>query len=213
MPKCNVFNQQGEFISEIILSENIFGIQPNQQVLYDVVNQQRGAMRQGTHCTKNRANVSGGGRKPWAQKGTGNARHGSIRSPLWRGGGVAFGPKPRKYSFKINSKIRKLAMNSALSLQKKKDGLIIIENFKIDNYKTKNFQNFLNKMKIGKDKVLIIVDELKFDDFNNNLIRCTNNLSQVTLETVSHVSVYQILNAKFILMTKKSIDYLEEVFK
>ncbi|AYJ00959.1 50S ribosomal protein L4 [Candidatus Phytoplasma ziziphi] len=205
MPKCNLFNQQGEIVSEITLSENVFGAKINQQVLYDVVNQQRGAMRQGTHCTKNRAVVSGGGRKPWAQKGTGNARHGSIRSPLWRGGGVAFGPKPRKYSFKVNAKIRKIAMNSALSLQKEQNNLMVIDFFNIESHKTKYFQKCLEQIKIGKNKVLIIVNEL-----NDNLVRSTNNLSNVTLETVMHVSVYQILNAKHLIIDKKAIDYLEE---
>ncbi|WAN63542.1 LSU ribosomal protein L4p (L1e) [Candidatus Phytoplasma rubi] len=205
MPKCNLFNQQGEIVSEITLSENVFGVKINQQVLYDVVNQQRGAMRQGTHCTKNRSVVSGGGRKPWAQKGTGNARHGSIRSPLWRGGGVAFGPKPRKYSFKVNAKIRKIAMKSALSFQKEKNNLMVIDFLNIESHKTKYFQKCLEKIKIGKNKVLIIVNEL-----NDNLVRSTNNLSNVTLETVTHVSVYQILNAKNLIIDKKAIDYLEE---
>jgi large subunit ribosomal protein L4 len=208
MPKCNLFNQQGEIVSEITLSENVFGTKINQQVLYDVVNQQRGAMRQGTHCTKNRAVVSGGGRKPWAQKGTGNARHGSIRSPLWRGGGVAFGPKPRKYSFKVNAKIRKIAMKSALSLQKEKNNLMVIDFFNIESHKTKYFQKCLEQIKIGKNKVLIIVNEL-----NDNLVRSTNNLSNVTLETVTHVSVYQILNAKNLIIDKKAIDYLEEAIR
>ncbi len=208
MPKCNLFNQQGEIVSEITLSENVFGTKINQQVLYDVVNQQRGAMRQGTHCTKNRAVVSGGGRKPWAQKGTGNARHGSIRSPLWRGGGVAFGPKPRKYSFKVNAKIRKIAMKSALSLQKEKNNLMVIDFFNIESHKTKYFQKCLEQIKIGKNKVLIIVNEL-----NDNLVRSTNNLSNVTLETVTHVSVYQILNTKNLIIDKKAIDYLEEAIR
>jgi large subunit ribosomal protein L4 len=208
MPKCNLFNQQGEIVSEITLSENVFGTKINQQVLYDVVNQQRGAMRQGTHCTKNRAVVSGGGRKPWAQKGTGNARHGSIRSPLWRGGGVAFGPKPRKYSFKVNAKIRKIAMKSSLSLQKEKNNLMVIDFFNIESHKTKYFQKCLEQIKIGKNKVLIIVNEL-----NDNLVRSTNNLSNVTLETVTHVSVYQILNAKNLIIDKKAIDYLEEAIR
>lgn len=208
MSKYNVLNQHGELISEINLNENIFGIKLNQQSLYDVVLQQMAAMRLGNHCTKNRAAVSGGGRKPWAQKGTGNARHGTIRSPLWRGGGVAFGPKPRKYSFKNNTQVRRLAFLSSLSLHKEKNKLIIIDSFDMENHKTKTFQNFLDKIKVKKDKVLIIVDEL-----NNNLIRCTNNLYQVTLESVSHVSVYQILNTKHLILTKKAVDVLEEVFK
>ncbi|MEZ0180038.1 50S ribosomal protein L4 ['Camptotheca acuminata' phytoplasma] len=207
MNKYDVFNQKGEVVSEIFLKDDIFGTKSNQQVLYDVVNQQRAAMRQGTHFTKNRALVSGGGKKPWAQKGTGNARHGSIRSPLWRGGGVAFGPKPRKYNFKLNAKIRKLAMASALFLQKEKNNLIIMDSLEMDTVKTKHFQEFLDKMKIS-NKVLIVVDKL-----NDNLIRCTNNLPQVTLESFSHVSVYQILNTQCLLLTKEALKQFEEVFK
>ncbi|MDV3196142.1 MAG: 50S ribosomal protein L4 [Candidatus Phytoplasma stylosanthis] len=207
MTKCNVFNQKGELVTELFLSQNIFGIKPNKQVLYDVVNQQRAAMRQGTHCTKNRAAVSGGGRKPWAQKGTGNARHGSIRSPLWKGGGVAFGPKPRKYNFKVNAKIRKLAMISSLSWQKENDNIIVVDSLQLESHKTNYFSSFLNKLKI-KEKVLVIVDEL-----NENLIYSTRNLPQVTLESASHVSVYQILNAKNLLVTQEVIKYFEEVLK
>ncbi|WBL31265.1 50S ribosomal protein L4 [Candidatus Phytoplasma sacchari] len=207
MLKYNVLSQEGEFLSEINLLEKVFGIKPNQQVLYDVINKQRAAMRQGTHSSKNRSDVSGGGRKPWKQKGTGNARHGSIRSPLWKGGGVAFGPKPRNYDFKINDKVKKIAFYSALSLQTQRKNLIIIDSFKMKNFKTKEFKNFLDKIKI-KEKILFVVKNL-----DENLIRATNNLPNVTLESVSHVSVYQIINAKNLLMTKETILYLEEVFK
>ncbi|RAM57785.1 50S ribosomal protein L4 [Candidatus Phytoplasma oryzae] len=209
MLKYNVFNQEGESISEINLLENIFGIKPNKQVLYDVINKQRAAMRQGTHSTKNRASVSGGGRKPWKQKGTGNARHGSIRSPIWRGGGVAFGPKPRNYDFKINNKVKKIAFNSALSMQIRQKSLTIIDNLQIKSFKTKEFQNFLKKIKINDNKkILIIVKELI-----NNLIYATNNLPNVFLESVNHVSVYQIMNTKHLLMTKEVVLYFEEVLK
>jgi large subunit ribosomal protein L4 len=207
MLKYNILSQEGEIISEICLLEKVFGLKPNQQVLYDVINKQRAAMRQGTHSTKNRSNVSGGGRKPWKQKGTGNARHGSIRSPLWKGGGVAFGPKPRNYDFKINSKIKKIALNSALSLHIKKKNLIILDSLNNTSPKTKEFKNFLNKLKI-KNKVLIIIKEL-----NENLIRSTNNLPNVTLESVSHVSVYQIMNTKNLLVTKEVISHFEEVLQ
>jgi large subunit ribosomal protein L4 len=205
MPKCNVFDQNGKTSSEIILLDQVFGIKPNQQVLYDVVNKQRAAMRQGTHSTKNRSAVSGGGKKPWAQKGTGNARHGTIRSPLWRGGGVAFGPKPRDYDFKMNWKVRRLALISSLSLQTQNNNLTIVESLKLETPKTKEFQQILKKLKIT-EKVLVIVKKI-----TENLIRSTNNLPQVTLESASHVSVYQILNAKCLFMTKEAIAYFEEV--
>ncbi|WCA22319.1 50S ribosomal protein L4 [Candidatus Phytoplasma oryzae] len=207
MLKYNVLNQEGEFLFEITLLEKIFGIKPNQQVLYDVVNKQRAAMRQGTHSTKNRSAVSGGGRKPWKQKGTGNSRQGTIRSPLWRGGGVAFGPKPRNYDFKINNKVKKIAFYSALSMQTQRKNLIIIDSLKINSFKTKEFKNFLNKIKV-KGKILLIVKNLY-----ENLIYSTNNLPNVTLESVFHVSVYQIMNAKYLLITKEAISHFEEVLK
>ncbi|KAB8121985.1 MAG: 50S ribosomal protein L4 [Candidatus Phytoplasma cynodontis] len=207
MLQYDVLNPEGKILSKIVLLEKIFGIKPNQQVLYDVINKQRAAMRQGTHSTKNRSSVSGGGRKPWKQKGTGNARHGSIRSPLWRGGGVVFGPKPRNYDFKINDKVKKIAFYSALSIQTKRKNLIIIDDFKMESFKTKEFQIFLNNINV-KGKILFIVKEL-----DENLIRSTNNLSNVTLESVSHVSVYQIMNTNYLVMTKESILYFEEVFK
>ncbi|KOR75488.1 ribosomal protein L4 [Candidatus Phytoplasma pruni] len=205
MPKCNVFDQNGKMSSEIVLLDQVFGIKPNQQVLYDVVNKQRAAMRQGTHSTKNRSAVSGGGRKPWAQKGTGNSRQGTNRSPLWRKGGVAFGPKPRDYDFKMNWKVRRLALNSALSLQTQNNNLTVVESLKLETSKTKEFQKILKNLQIT-EKVLVIVTEI-----TENLMRSTNNLPQVTLESVSHVSVYQILNAKCLFVTKGAIAHFEEV--
>lgn len=207
MSQCNFFNQQGQILSTIDLEDTVFGIKPHQQVLYDVVNQQKAAMRQGTHATKNRSSVSGGGKKPWAQKGTGNARHGTIRSPLWRGGGVVFGPHPRDYHFKINAKVRKLAMISALSLQIQKQKIKVIDSLEMSEYKTKNFKKFLDNLNI-KNKVLVIVEKL-----TENLVRTTNNLSQVTLEKFNHVSVYQIMSTRNILITKEAITQLEEVLK
>ncbi|MDV3198144.1 MAG: 50S ribosomal protein L4 [Vigna little leaf phytoplasma] len=207
MPNFSVFDQKGKLLSEINLLDSIFGIVPHQQALYDVVNQQRASMRQGTHSTKNRASVSGGGKKPWAQKGTGNSRQGTIRSPLWRGGGVVFGPHTRDYSFKINSKVRKLAFYSALSWQTKNQNLKIIDSLNMSDFKTKIFKQFINNLNI-KGTVLVIVTEL-----TENLIRATNNLNQVTLEAFNHVSVYQILSHKNILFTKDSIIKLEEGLK
>ncbi|KND62791.1 50S ribosomal protein L4 [Candidatus Phytoplasma phoenicium] len=207
MPQLNLFNQKGEMLSTMDLIDTVFGIKPHQQSLYDVVNQQKAAMRQGTHATKNRSSVSGGGKKPWAQKGTGNARHGTIRSPLWRGGGVVFGPHPRDYSFKMNAKVRKLAMISALSLQIQKQNIKVIDSLEMTEYKTKNFQQFLNNLNI-KNKVLVVVDKL-----TENLVRATNNLAQVTLEQFTHISVYQIMSIKSILMTKAAITQLGEILK
>ncbi|TVY12358.1 50S ribosomal protein L4 [Candidatus Phytoplasma pini] len=205
MPNYSLFSQNGQLLSEINLLDEVFGVKPNHQVLYDVVNKQRAAMRQGTHSTKNRSAVSGGGKKPWAQKGTGNARHGTIRSPLWRHGGVVFGPKPRDYSFKLNTKVRKAAFNFALSLQTQKKNLKIIDLLNISSSKTKEIKQLLKNLNIS-GKVLLIVKEL-----NDDLTRSTSNLSQVILESATHVSVYQILNTKCLLITKEAINYFEKV--
>ncbi|MBP3059418.1 50S ribosomal protein L4 [Texas Phoenix palm phytoplasma] len=207
MPKCNVLNQQGEFVSEIYLLDEFFGVKPNKQVLYDVVNSQRAALRQGTHSTKNRSAVRGGGRKPYPQKGTGNARHGTIRSPLWRGGGVVFGPKPRKYSLKVNYKVKKIAIKSAFSWQLEQGNLIIIDSFKFENPKTKYFYNFLKKINLNtkNNRILVIVKEL-----NDNLLLSTNNLSGVNVESVKHVSVYQLLKFKKIIISKECINFFEK---
>jgi large subunit ribosomal protein L4 len=207
MPKINIINQQGDFISEKVLSTSVFDIKPNQQVLYDVVNAQRASMRQGTHATKTRALVSGGGKKPWKQKGTGRARHGSIRSPLWRGGGVTFGPSPRDYSVKVNKKVRSLALKSALSLQAQNNQLVIVDNINLATHKTKDFHQILKKLNITS-KSLIVVDKM-----TKQLVLAARNLSYITLETPSHASVYQILNCKKLILTSDSVNYFEEVLK
>eukprot|EP00126_Sphaerothecum_destruens_P003703 Sdes_comp17480_c0_seq1m6715 len=131
MPTLNLFNQAGEKISEVALNDAIFGITPNQQVLYDVVNAQRAALRQGTAKTKTRAEVRGGGKKPWRQKGTGRARQGSIRSPQWRGGGIVFGPIPRSYAVKVNQKVKQLALKSALSYHVLAENLVLVDNITV----------------------------------------------------------------------------------
>ncbi|WP_334331134.1 50S ribosomal protein L4 [Candidatus Phytoplasma prunorum] len=207
MPKYNLINQKGDFLSQIYLDDKIFGITINKQVLYDVVNAQRASMRQGTHSTKNRALVSGGGKKPWRQKGTGRARHGTIRSPLWRGGGVCFGPSPRDYSVKVNQKVRRLALKMALSWKINNKNVILIDNINLETYKTKEFQNILNQLNI-KQKTLILTTEL-----NHNLCLSIRNLSKVLLETVEHVSVYQLLSYSKIILTKEAANYFEENLK
>ncbi|TKA87590.1 MAG: 50S ribosomal protein L4 [Candidatus Phytoplasma asteris] len=207
MPKINILNQQGDFVSEKVLATTVFDIKPNPQVLYDVVNAQRAAMRQGTHATKTRALVAGGGKKPWRQKGTGRARHGSIRSPLWRGGGVTFGPSPRDYSVKVNQKVRSLALKSALSLQAQNNQLVVVDNINLATHKTKGFQQMLQKLNITS-KSLIVVTQM-----TEQLALASRNLSYITLETASHASVYQILNCKQLVLTADAVNYFEEVLK
>lgn len=205
MPKLNVLNQTGQTVAELTLSDYVFGIEPHQQALYDVVNAQRAAMRQGTHDVKNRGEVSGGGRKPWRQKGTGRARQGSTRSPQWRHGGVVFGPTPRSYAIKLNQKVRQLALRSALSYHAANGQLKIVETLAIDSPKTKLFQEMLTKLGIN-GKTLIVATE-----FTNNEMLAARNIPTVAFSLANHVSVYDILNCKNLVMTKQAVTALEEV--
>lgn len=204
MQKVNVLNQQGEKIEELALLETVFGIEPNHQVLFEVVNAQRAAMRQGTHNTKTRTEVRGGGKKPWRQKGTGRARHGSIRSPIWRGGGVTFGPKPRSYDVKLNRKVKKLAIKSALSQHLKNNTLVILDNLVFEQPKTKLFAEMLNNLPVI-GKTLFVVNE-----HNENAVLSASNLQAVLLEKADHVSVYDLLNCKTLVLTKDAVKYFEE---
>ncbi|MBE0700388.1 MAG: 50S ribosomal protein L4, partial [Acholeplasmataceae bacterium] len=148
MPKVEILNQSGKKVADLTLSDYVFGIEPHQQALYDVVNAQRAAMRQGTHDVKNRGEIRGGGRKPWRQKGTGRARQGSIRSPQWRGGGVVFGPTPRSYAIKLNQKVRQLALRSALSYHAANGQLKVVDSINLETPKTKLFQDFMTNLGI-----------------------------------------------------------------
>ncbi|CCV64926.1 50S ribosomal protein L4 [Alteracholeplasma palmae J233] len=205
MPKYDVLNQSGSKVEQLTLSEQVFGIEPNQQVLYDVVNAQRAAMRQGTHSVKNRADVSGGGKKPWRQKGTGRARQGSIRSPQWRGGGIVFGPTPRSYEVKVNQKVRKLALRSALSAHVKREQIVVVENFNLETRKTKDFKAILDSLNLT-GKILVVSAEL-----SDNVVLAARNIPGVSLEVASHVSVYDLLNCKKLVLTKDAVSYFEEV--
>jgi large subunit ribosomal protein L4 len=206
MPKINLLNQSGKQIAELNLSDYVFGIEPHQQALYDVVNAQRAAMRQGTHDVKTRAEVSGGGRKPWRQKGTGRARQGSIRSPQWRHGGVVFGPTPRSYAIKLNQKVRQLAIRSALSHHVVNNQLIVVDSIAIEAPKTKLFNEFLDALSIS-GKTLVIAK-----NFGENEVLAARNIPTIAFSQVNHVSVYDILNCKTVVITKDAIEALEEVF-
>ena len=205
MPKVNVYNQTGSTVAEVTLSDYVFGIEPHQQALFDVVNAQRAAMRQGTHDVKNRGEVSGGGRKPWRQKGTGRARQGSTRSPQWRHGGVVFGPTPRSYAVKMNQKVRQLALRSALSYHAANGQLKVVDSLAIEAPKTKLFVDLLAKLGV-EGKTLIVAR-----DFGDNEVLAARNIPSIAFSQVSHVSVYDILNCKNLIMTKDAIETLEEV--
>ena len=175
MSKLSVLNTKGEKVKDITLSKEIWGIEPNNAVLYDAITLSRNSLRQGTADTKTRSEVSGGGKKPWRQKGTGRARQGSTRAPHWYHGGVVFGPHPRDYSKKMNRKERRLALKSALAYKAIEKELIVVDNFDIQSSKTKDVKSLLANLKAEKN-VLIDVDEL-----NENMILATSNLSNVIL--------------------------------
>ncbi|MCF7930738.1 MAG: 50S ribosomal protein L4 [Acholeplasmataceae bacterium] len=205
MPNVNLLNQAGSKVADLTLSDYVFGIEPHQQALYDVVNAQRAAMRHGTHDVKNRGEVSGGGKKPWRQKGTGRARQGSTRSPQWRKGGVVFGPTPRSYAIKMNQKVRQLALRSALSYHTANGQLIVVDALNLDAPKTKLFQDVITSLKI-EGKTLVVAK-----DFGDNVILAARNIPTVAFSQVSHISVYDILNCRNLLLTKDAVETLEEV--
>ena len=206
MPKVNVYNMLGEQVGEIELKDNIFGIEVNEHVLYEVVKNQLANRRQGTQSAKTRAEVRGGGRKPWRQKGTGRARQGSIRAPHWVGGGVAFAPKPRDYSYKVPKKVKRLAMKSALSSKVLNDEIIVLEELKLEEPKTKEMVKILANVKAGK-KVLIVMDEK-----NINVIKSAKNIPNVQTALVNTLNVCDILKFDSFIITKDAVRKVEEVF-
>ena len=194
-------------VSDITLNENIFGIKPNDAVLYDAITLAQTSQRQGTADTKTRSEVSGGGRKPWRQKGTGRARQGSTRAPHWYHGGVVFGPHPRTYGKKMNRKERVLALKSALSYKVEENEIIILDELDVKTPKTKDMIKLLNDIKAPK-KTLIVVDEL-----SDNLILATRNIPKVELLEASEINVLDIIGADGLVITKKAVEMIEEAYK
>ena len=207
MKKNNVINVKGEKVSDITLNENIFGIKPNDAVLYDAITLAQASQRQGTADTKTRSEVSGGGRKPWRQKGTGRARQGSTRAPHWYHGGIVFGPHPRTYGKKMNRKERVLALKSALSYKVKENEIIILDELNVKTPKTKDMIKLLNDIKAPK-KTLIVADEL-----TDNLILATRNIPKVELLEASEINVLDIIGADGLVITKKAVEMIEEAYK
>ena len=202
--KQKLLNIKGEEVKDIKLNENIFGIEPNNKVLYDAIILTRASLRQGTHKTKVRSEVSGGGRKPWRQKGTGRARQGSIRAVQWRGGGVAFGPVPRDYSKKMNRKERRLALKSALAV--KASDMIILDELKLATPKTKDMLNILKTLKVSDVKTLLIVKEL-----DENIILASRNLANVTLLEANEINVLDLVANEKVVITEEALKAIEEV--
>ena len=204
--KIEMLSQNGEKVKDINLKDNIWGVEPNDTVLHNHLILSMASLRQGSHNTKTRTEVSGGGRKPYRQKGTGNARQGSIRAPHYRGGGIVFGPKPRDYSKKMNSKERRLALKSALSYKVTDNELIVLENLKFETNKTKEMVELLNKLNIAKEKVVIVIDEL-----DENICLASRNLGNVVVLLPSEVNTLDLVNSDKLLITKAALDKLEEV--
>jgi large subunit ribosomal protein L4 len=205
MSKLSVLNTKGEKVKDITLSKEIWGIEPNDAVLYDAITLSRNSLRQGTADTKTRSEVSGGGKKPWRQKGTGRARQGSTRAPHWYHGGIVFGPHPRDYSKKMNRKERRLALKSALAYKAIEKELIVVDNFDIQSSKTKDVKSLLANLKAEKN-VLIVVDEL-----NENMILATRNLSNVILLQANEINVLDVISADKMIITEAAVKQIEEV--
>ena len=206
MPKMVVLNQEGKELHEIDLCQDVFGIEPNQQCIFDAIIMQRASMHQGTHDTKGRSEVSGGGRKPWRQKGTGRARQGSIRSPQWTHGGIALGPKPRDYSYTLNKKVKRLAMFSALSAKAASGDLVIVDKFDVTEFKTKTVVNMLTAVG-ATGKSLIVAPEV-----DQKLVKSAANIAGVKTAVATEMNVYDVINARKLVINVDAAKKLEEVF-
>lgn len=206
MKKVGIFNLKGEKINDVKLNENVFGITPNDKVLYDAIILGRASLRQGTHSTKTRSEVRGGGRKPWRQKGTGHARQGSIRSVQWVGGGRYGTPVPRDYSKKMNRKERTIAIKSAYSHKALENAIVVLEDLVLETPKTKDFIKVLDSLKLTDKKVLLVVKEL-----DENVILATRNLSNILLVTPEEISVLDLVGADYLVTTKDALTKIEEV--
>ena len=207
MPTIKVLNQLGAEVKEITLDEQVFGAELNMQVVYDVVNAERAAKRQGTHKVKGRSEVSGGGKKPWRQKGTGRARQGTIRAPQWRGGGIVFGPTPRSYAVKCNKKAVKLAKKCLLSNRLALNKLVVVEDIQLETFKTKDFVKVLENLKAEGKVVVALANE------NTNVTIAANNIPNVYVQNYSHLSVYDLINADMFILTEETVKKYEEELK
>lgn len=205
MPKVALYNVSGEQIGELELSDAVFGIEPNRYVLFDAVQMQRASLRQGTHKVKGRSEVRGGGRKPWRQKGTGRARHGSIRSPQWKGGGVVFGPTPRSYAYKLPKKVRRLAIKSALSSKVIDNEIIVVDGLALEQPKTKEFVAILQNLKVDS-KALVVSAGLE-----DNIMLSSRNIPGIKYITAEGINVLDVLSCDKLIMTKEAVQKVEEV--
>ncbi|BAK95607.1 50S ribosomal protein L4 [Tetragenococcus halophilus] len=205
MPNVALFKQDGSQNGEVTLNEEIFGIEPNESVVFDAITMQRASLRQGTHAVKNRSAVSGGGKKPWRQKGTGRARQGTIRAPQWRGGGIVFGPTPRSYSYKLPKKVRRLAIKSVLSEKVASNNFVVVDALNFDAPKTKEFKQVLENLSIDSKVLVVVEPENKFASLSGR------NLSNVTVVTSDNVTVLDVAKSDKVLATQTALTQIEEV--
>ncbi len=205
MAKVSVYNMEGSQIGEMELSDAVFGVEVNEHLVHMAVVQQLANNRQGTQSAKNRSAVSGGGRKPWRQKGTGHARQGSTRAPQWTGGGVVFAPQPRSYRFKLNRKEKQLALKSALTSRVNESKFLVLDELKLDEIKTKKFQSVLNNLKVNK--ALVVLDEN-----DQNVILSARNIPDVKTAQTNTINVYDILKYNTVVITKAAVEKIEEVY-
>ena len=206
MLKTNVYDMNGKQVGEVELSKAVFGIEPNESVVHDVVKNHLANCRQGTQSALTRAEVSGGGKKPWRQKGTGHARQGSTRAPQWTHGGIVFAPKPRSYSYVLNKKVKRLAMKSALSAKAAAGEIIVVDSIKLDSIKTKDFRAFLNAVKA--DGKSLVVTPAK----DEVVVKSARNIPGVETTMANLMNVYDILKAKYLVLDKEALAVIEEVF-
>ena len=205
MANVNVYNIEGKEVGTIDLSDAVFGVEVNEHLMHMAVVQQLANKRQGTQKAKTRSEVSGGGRKPWRQKGTGHARQGSTRAPQWTGGGVVFAPTPRDYSFKLNKKEKRAALKSALSSRVQDNKFIVIDEMNFGEIKTKNFQNMLNNLSVAK--ALVVIEE-----GNTNAVLSARNIADVKTAGTNTINVYDILKYNTVIVTKAAVATIEEVY-
>ena len=206
MANVSVYNMEGKEVGKIDLSDAIFGVEVNEHLVHMAVLQQLADKRQGTQKAKTRSEVSGGGRKPWRQKGTGHARQGSIRAPQWKGGGVVFAPVPRDYSFKMNKKEKRAALKSALTDKAQNNNLIVVDELKFDEIKTKKFAEVMNNLKATRKALVVLADNDK------NVVLSARNLAEANTTLTNTLNVYDIVNAKTLVLTKDAVAKIEEVY-
>ena len=205
MAKVSVYNMEGSQVGDIELNDAVFGVEVNEHLVHLAVVSQLANNRQGTQSAKTRSEVSGGGRKPWRQKGTGHARQGSTRSPQWTGGGVVFAPKPRDYSFKLNKKERRLALKSALTSRVQADKFIVVDDLKMDEIKTKTLANTLSSLKVNKALVIL-------KDDSNNVVLSARNIPNVKTAYTNTINVYDIMKYDTVVIDKTAVATIEEVY-